>query len=150
MTWTHTHTDVLCCTFWNFSMNQWVFRLAIRQISVWLLAWQSQEIPYREHSWWTSCSCTHLQHTHTHPSYLLMLRIIMHDPLPLSYMGTLTHPNTSGKGLLHDSMTGCQRINLVHAHPPYPWFPIGQLAGSILLCLCFHQHGTQTTLNFSL
>lgn len=114
--------------FLNYALNVWTFcsnavkncRMASGRL-VWLLAWQSQEIPCREHSWWTfGCSCTHMQHTHTHPFSPLKLGIITHDPLPLYYTWTLAHPNTSGKGLLHDSATGCEWINLPHLHRPCP------------------------------
>lgn len=58
---------------------------------------------------------------------------------------------TSRTGPLHD----CPWLRV---NKPWPhtlplsavWFPIGQPVVSILLCLCFHQHGAQTTLSFPL
>lgn len=62
--------------------------------------------------------------------------------------------STSRTGPLHDRPW--LRVNkplATHTHTPSPlsavWFPIGQPVVSILLCLCFHQHGAQTTLSFS-
>lgn len=55
----------------------------------------------------------------------------------------------SRTGPLHD----CPWLRVNKPWPPTlplsaVWFPIGQPVVSILLCLCFHQHGAQTTLSF--
>ena len=100
-------------------------------------------------------------HTLTHV-YTPFPSMLAHEPRLFNYTWTHTPPNTSRTGPLHESIPGCEWTNLA-VPPPLPpsscphhlplsaaWFPIGQLAVSILLCLCFHQHGAQTTLNFPL
>lgn len=91
------------------------------------------------------------QYTNAYTSFSsLKLSIIMHEALSI-YTCTHTHLNPFRKGPLHDCVPGCEWINLNPHHPTFPpWFPVGQLPVSILLCLCFHQHGAQSMLNFPL
>lgn len=59
--------------------------------------------------------------------------------------------STSRTGPLHDCLW--LRVNKPWPHTltlSAVWFPIGQPAVSVLLCLCFHQHGAQTTWSFAL
>lgn len=109
---------------------------------------------YREHSWWTcGCGCTH---TCTRILNALISKA-QYDNARTSFIVSHTRPNTSRTGPLHD----CPWlwVNKPCPHPPRPhtlpplsaaWCPIGRLVVSILLCLCFHQHGARTTLNFPL
>lgn len=83
------------------------------------------------------CIIWTLSHTHTHTTLLeqvlfawLCPWLWVNKPYPLHHPRPHTLPPS--------------------IPPSAVWFPIGQLAVSILLCLCFHQHGTQTTLNFPL
>lgn len=102
---------------------------------------------HTEHWWWT---CTHTLNT--------LITKAQYDNAWTSFSAlnkTRTHTSTSRTGPLHDCPwlwvnKPCPKPQ-PHTLPlPAARFPIGQLVVSILLCLCFHKHGAQTTVNFPL
>lgn len=86
---------------------------------------------------------------HFYTFFPLKLRVIMHVALLIVFYTNTPPLSTSRTGSLHD----CPWLRV---NKPWPhtlplsavWFPIGQPVDSILLRLCFHQHGAQTTLSF--
>lgn len=90
-------------------------------------------------------------HFYTQHFFPLKLSVIMHVARLIVFYTNILPLSTSRTGSLHD----CPWLRV---KKPWPHtlplsavgFPIGQPVDSILLCLCFHQHGAKTTLSFPL